>query len=117
MVAAQRDADFAGGVVDAQFVGAAALVFLALDRGQGFEIGQLVRRHVHAVVQAAGDQRLVGIAFEEGDQHFHADARNGDAAGLPPPSCWNAQPATGLVVGWPSRSQKNCTLTRPYSSQ
>ncbi len=32
------------------------------------------------VVQAAGHQRLVGVAFEEGDQYLHADPRDGDAA-------------------------------------
>ena len=33
VVTAQRDADFAGGVVDAQFVGATAFVLFAFDRG------------------------------------------------------------------------------------
>ena len=55
VVTAQRYADFAGGVVDAQLVGTAALVFLAFDGRQRFQLGKLVRWQVHAVVQAAGD--------------------------------------------------------------
>src|SRR5690606_6527624 len=44
--------------------------------------------------------RLVGVAFEEGDQHFHADAGDGDATvAVAGPVAGNAQPATGLVVG------------------
>ncbi len=99
VITAQRDADLAGGVVDAQFVGAAALVFLALDRGQGLEVRQFVRRQIGAVVQATGDQRLVGIAFKEGDQHFHANARNVDRTkGFRGPARRHAHPATGHVV-------------------
>ncbi len=52
------------------------------------------------VVQATGHQRLVGVAFEEGHQHFHADPRNGDAAvAVAGPAGADAQPAAGLVVG------------------
>ncbi|MCY1293154.1 hypothetical protein D9M68_522640 [compost metagenome] len=52
------------------------------------------------VVQAAADQRLVGIAFEEGHQHLHADARDGDAAvAVAGPGRGHAQPAAGPVVG------------------
>ena len=55
---------------------------------------------VFLVVQAAADQRLIGVAFEEGDEHFHADARDGDAAVVGAgPGGGDAQPATGLVVG------------------
>ncbi|VVQ26285.1 hypothetical protein PS925_06172 [Pseudomonas fluorescens] len=99
VITAQRDADLAGGVVDAQFVGAAAFVFLALDRGQGLEIRQFVRRQIGTVVQAAGDQRLIGIAFEEGDQHLHADPWNIDRAkSLGSPARRDAHPATGHIV-------------------
>jgi len=42
---------------------------------------------------------LVGVAFEEGDQHFHADAGDSDATvAVAGPVAGNAQPATGLVV-------------------
>ncbi len=52
------------------------------------------------VVQAAADQRLVGVAFEEADQHFHADPWDGDAAVMGAgPGGGDAQPAAGLVVG------------------
>ena len=99
VITAQRNTDLTGGVVDAQFVGAAALVFLALDRGQGLEVRQFVRRQIRAVVQATGDQRLIGIAFEEGDQHLHADPRNVDRAkGFRGPVRGHTHPATGLVV-------------------
>lgn len=32
------------------------------------------------VIQAAGHQRLVGIALEEGHQHFHAGPRDSNGA-------------------------------------
>ncbi len=52
------------------------------------------------VVQAAGYQRLVGVPFEEGHQHFHADAWDGDAAvAITGPAGGHAQPAAGFVVG------------------
>lgn len=50
--------------------------------------------------QAAADQRLVGIAFEEGDEHFHTHAWSGDASvGISGPASGDAQPAAGVVVG------------------
>src|SRR5690606_9780177 len=55
--------------------------------------------HVFLVVEAAGDQGLVGVAFEEGDQHLHAHPRDGDAAvAVASPVGGDAQPAAGLVV-------------------
>ncbi len=39
------------------------------------------------------------VAFEEGDEHFHADSRDGDAAvGVAGPAGGDAQPAAGGVV-------------------
>nr|GFA03612.1 hypothetical protein [Tanacetum cinerariifolium] len=102
VIAAQRNTDFAGGVINAQLVATAAFVFLALDRGQGLEVRQLVRRQMDAVIQAAGNQRLVGVAFEKGDQHFHANPRQIDGSQvLARPVGRHAHPAAGLVVGLP----------------
>src|SRR5690606_37176462 len=61
---------------------------------------QVVRDLVGLVVQAAGDQWLVGVAFEKADQHFHADSWNGDAAvAVAGPAAGHSEPAAGLCVG------------------
>src|SRR5690606_12515980 len=76
-----EDLFFAGPVLDAQFVETvAAGAAQALEYAAGLVLGQLVGHRVGAVVQAAADQGLIRVAFEEADQHFHADARDGDAA-------------------------------------
>ena len=99
VVTAQRDADFAGGVVNTQLVGTAALVFLAFDGRQRLQLGQFVRRQMHAVVEAAGDQRLIRVALQKGNQHFHAHARQVDRAeALARPVRCNPHPAAGFVV-------------------
>src|SRR5690606_4831494 len=79
---------------------------VAAGAAEGFEdaaglvLRQAVRDLVGLVVQAAGDQWLVGVAFEEGDQHFHADSWAGDAAvAVAGPVAGDAEPATGFVVG------------------
>src|SRR5690554_4463868 len=70
-----------GPVLDAQFVETvAAGAAQALEYGSGLVRRQFVGHRVGAVVQAAANQWLVRVAFEEADQHFHADARDGDAA-------------------------------------
>ncbi|MCX4199039.1 hypothetical protein OMR07_29295, partial [Methylobacterium organophilum] len=88
-------------VFDAQFVVAAtARAAQGLEHRAGLVGRQVVGDLVLLVVQAAGYQRLVGIAFEEGHQHFHADPRNGDAAiAVAGPAGADAQPAAGLVIG------------------
>src|SRR5690606_36648785 len=76
-----QDLFFTGPVFDAQFVEAVtAGAAQALEQAAGLVLGQLIGHRVGAVVQAAADQGLVRIAFEEADQYFHADARDGDAA-------------------------------------
>ncbi|KMQ53146.1 hypothetical protein ACS96_31285 [Pseudomonas aeruginosa] len=68
-------------ILDAQLVvAAAARAAEALEDAAGLVRRQLVGHRVGGVVDAAADQRLVGIAFEEVHQHFHADPRNDDAA-------------------------------------
>ena len=106
-------------VFDAQFVeAAAARRTQGLEGTAGFVRRQVVGNDVFLVVQAAADQWLVGIAFEEGHQHFHADTRDGDAAVV----CAGQAEETRsqqlvLSSDKPSLSQKNCTFTRPYWSQ
>src|SRR5690606_126527 len=96
-----EDLFFAGPVFDAQFVEAvAAGAAQALEDGSGLVLGQLVGHRVGAVVQTAGDQGLVGVAFEEADQNLHADARDGDAAPVVAgPAAGHPQPAAGVGVG------------------
>src|SRR5690606_9722882 len=62
-------------VLDAQFVEAvAAGAAQALEQAAGLVCRQLVGNRVGTVVQTAGDQWLVRVAFQKTDQHFHADA-------------------------------------------
>src|SRR5690606_39964390 len=95
-----EDLFFTGPVLDAQFVEAvAAGAAQALEDGSGLVRGQLTGHRVGAVVQAAGDQGLVGVAFQKTDQHFHADARDGDAAPVVAgPAAGHPQPAAGVGV-------------------
>ena len=88
-------------VLDAQFVEtAAAGVAVGLENAAGLVLRQLVGHPVFAVVEAAGDQRLIRIALQETHQDFHAHPRDGDAAiALARPVGGDAQPATGVVVG------------------
>ena len=48
----------------------------ALDAALRLIGGQRIGRHVVGVVDAAGDDRLVGVAFQKVDDHFLADAGN-----------------------------------------
>ncbi len=60
---------------------------------------QLDRRYVFDVIQATGNQRLIGVALKEADQHLHADARNGDGAvTISSPARRHTQPAAGVLV-------------------
>src|SRR5690554_4125292 len=90
-----------GPVFDAQFVEAvAAGAAQALEQAAGLVFRQLTGHRVSAVVQTAGDQWLVRVAFEEADQHLHADARDGDAAPVVAgPAAGHPQPAAGVGVG------------------
>src|SRR5690606_30447020 len=88
-------------VLNAQFVEAVATGGAeGLEQRTVFIGRQLIGHRVLLVVQAAGNQRLVGVAFQEADQHFHAHAGNGDAAvTVAGPVASHTQPATGLTVG------------------
>ena len=97
----EGDLFFTGPVFDAQFVEA-----LAAGAAEGFKdascfvFRQGIRDRVSLVVQAAGDERLIRVAFKEADQHFHTDPGNGDAAvAVAGPVAGYAQPTAGLVVG------------------
>ncbi|MNZ77798.1 hypothetical protein D3C78_963530 [compost metagenome] len=99
VVAHQAGADLPGGVVQAQFVVAFAVQFLAADRAEGLELRQFVRRAVDGVVAAANDHGLVGIAVEKTDQHFLTDAGQGDVAPAGTgPVVGDAHPAGAAVV-------------------
>ena len=58
-----------------------------------------------------------GVALQEVDDHLLADARDVDRAPLlARPERGHADPAGAVDVVLPSRSQWNCTFTRPYLS-
>ncbi len=60
---------------------------------------QRVGRHLLGVVDPAGDDRLVRIAFEKIDDHFLADARDGDHAPvLARPGLRHPHPAGAVLV-------------------
>src|SRR5690554_2615621 len=88
-------------VLDAQFVEAvAAGAAQALEQAAGLVCRQLVGNRVGTVVQEAGDQRLVRVAFQKTDQYFHADARDGHAAPVVAgPAAGHPQPAAGVGIG------------------
>src|SRR5690554_3765634 len=90
-----------GLVLDAQFVEAvAAGAAQALEQAAGLVCRQLTGHRVDAVVQTAGDQWLVRVAFQKTDQYFHADARDGDAAPVVAgPAAGHPQPAAGVGIG------------------
>src|SRR6185369_7867439 len=60
--------------------GRAALAAPALDAALRLLRRQVVRRHHVRVVDAAYDDRLIGIAFLERDDHLLVDARDVDRA-------------------------------------
>ena len=71
----------------------------ALDAALRRVGGQVVGRHLLGVVDAADDDRLVGVAFEEVDDHFLADARDVDHAPLlAGPGRADADPAGAVGV-------------------
>ena len=78
----------------------AALAGAALDAALGSVGGQVVGHGLFGVVDAAGDDRLVGVAFEEADDDLLADARNLDMAPvLAGPGLRDANPAGAVFVG------------------
>src|SRR5690606_31099066 len=95
-----EDLFFTGPVLDAQFVEAvAAGAAQALEDGSGLVRGQLTGHRVGAVVQAATDQRLVRVAFEEAELMLVADSLAGDAAPVVAgPAAGHPRPAAGVGV-------------------
>ena len=82
-----------------EVVGIAALAAAALPAALGRVRGQVVRRHLVAVVDAAGDDRSIRIALQELDHHFLPDARDMDAAeAAPRPVLRDAHPARAFLV-------------------
>ena len=78
----------------------AALGAVGLQGALGLLVRQRIGRAVGAVVDAAGDDGPVGIALEEIDDHFLADARDldGAPAGAGPGTA-GADPAGAFLVG------------------
>src|SRR5690554_875784 len=63
-----------------QFVAALTFMGLGFQGGAGFVFRQRVRRCVGSVIGSAGDDGLVRVAVEEGDNHFVADSGQGHEA-------------------------------------
>src|SRR6266851_1579926 len=89
-------------VLEAKFVvvgGAAALGAAGHEGGARLVVRERVCRHLVVVVDAAGNDRAVGVAFEEFDNHFLPDARDGDRAPVfAGPGLGNAHPARAVLV-------------------
>ncbi|KAF1029953.1 MAG: hypothetical protein GAK37_01560 [Pseudomonas sp.] len=80
-------------------VATAALGRVAFDGRACGVFRQWVRWQGVGVVDAAGDQRLVGIAFQEAHDHFLADARGEQAApAFACPALRHANPARAVFV-------------------
>src|SRR4051794_10437572 len=89
----------AGAVVHRQLVEAAPLVRVRLDPAQHGTRREAEGRRLFRVVDAAGDDRLIGIAFEEIDDHFLTDARRGNGSPtFTGPRMRDADPAGAVLV-------------------
>src|SRR5690606_24474755 len=90
---------FTGFVFKPQFVAAFTFVGFGFQGGSCLVLRQRVRRCVGGVVGAAGDDGLVRVAVQEGDDDFVADSRQGHetilAAG---PALADAQPGAAVCV-------------------
>src|SRR6516225_10116004 len=83
-------------------VAVAALARVGLDAGDGLLVGKLVRRLVLVVVHRPDHERAVGVALQEFDDGFLADAGNELAAPLlAGPDLRDAQLARALVLAIP----------------
>src|SRR5690606_26993398 len=100
-LAVDEDLLLTGLVPDAQFVEAvAAGAAQAHEQAAGPVCRPPGATRAGTADQAARDHWLVRVAFEEADQHFHADARDGDAAPVVAgPAAGHPQPAAGMGVG------------------
>src|SRR5690606_27234605 len=69
-------------ILKPQFVAAFALVGFGFQGGSCFVLRQRIRRCVGRVVGSAGNNGLVRVAVQEGDDDFVADSRQGHEAVL-----------------------------------
>lgn len=70
-----------------------------LEHGSGLGGRELVGHAIVGMVQTDGDQRLIGIAFEEGDRHLHAHARDGHTpVAVMGPTAGHPQPTAAALV-------------------
>ncbi len=101
VLAMHEDLLAAGLVLEGQLVEAAGVRGRAgAENGARLVVGKRVGRHRGGVVETAGDDRLVRIAFEEFDDRLHADAR--DRLGAPllaRPVLRDAQEHRAVFVG------------------
>ena len=99
VVAGKLGLDLALRIVQHELVALAAVEFLALQAGKVLLSGQMPGRHVGGVVDAAGDDGTVRVAFHELHQHFLADARQLDRAeAFPRKAGRDPDPAGGPLV-------------------
>src|SRR5690606_30250235 len=96
----EEDLFFASRVFEAELVEPlAARRALRLDRALRLLVGEGVRRGRFPVVDAAGDERTIGVALEERDDDLHPDARHEQRPPLRTrPGLRDANPAGGFFV-------------------
>ena len=81
---------------------AAALGSVALDGAADLVVEQGIGHGLVGIVDTAGDQRPVEIAFEESDYHLLADARKKECAPLlPSPALGHRHPTSVVLVAFP----------------
>src|SRR5690606_36570633 len=90
---------FTGFVFKPQFVAAFTLVGFGFQGGSCFVLRQRIRRCVGRVVGSAGNNGLVRVAVQEGDNDFVADSRQGHEAVLAAgPALGHSQPGAAVFV-------------------
>src|SRR6516162_6148036 len=88
-------------IFEAEFVkSAATFAAVGFDGGHRRIVRQRIRRLGFVVVNRAGDDRSIGVAFEKFDNDFLADARDKYRAPiLPGPGLRDARPNRGVFIG------------------
>src|SRR5690554_2356472 len=93
------DLFFASFVFKPQLVAALTLVGFGFQGGSCFVFWQRVRRCIGGVVGSSGNDRLVRVAVQEGDNHFVANSWQGHKAVLAAgPALCHAQPGAAVFV-------------------
>src|SRR5690554_4112841 len=93
------DLFFTSFVFKPQLVAALTLVGFGFQGGSCFVFWQRVRRCIGGVVGSSGNDRLVRVAVQEGNDHFVANSWQGHKAVLATgPALSHAQPGAGVFV-------------------